>query len=260
MSTNASGAGAVKQIVHRNRKPEDDVNPLLRSSEAPLNDVDGNFVVAQMRNGSLRNLLDKPLSMGERLTRAASKYFEVDRRRYPMLVRFPAPTNQSSFRFDVSFEFELAVIDPCPIVESRTTSLMECVLTDLKRLATAITEGFDIENSKAASIALSRAFDAMQPPSFLSFRPGVVHVAPDAEASIMLRKIEEERLRIREQEARMRVEAAAAVASTVAQKAAESVEDHNVQGILRRGSGLAGERPAAPAQLTDSPTTASPQP
>lgn len=260
MSTNGNGATAIKQIVHKNRKLEDDVNPLLRSSDAPLTDVDGNFIVAQMRNGSLRNLLKAPLSMGERLTRAAVKYFEVDRRRYPFLVRFPAPTNQSSFRFEVSFEFELTVTDPCPIVESRTTSLLECVLTDLKRLATATTEGFDIENSKAASIALSRAFDAMQPPSFLSIRSGVVHIAPDTEASIMLRKIEEERLRIREQETRMRVEAAAAMATTVVQKAGESVEDHNVQGILRRGSGLADDRSVAPAQLTDSRSATPPQP
>jgi hypothetical protein len=229
------GVSPENVIVHKQRQIRDDVNPLIKSSAQSINNLYDNFMVVKLKDGQV--MLASDVSKNgffKNMFNGVVKFYEVDKRRYPFALEISSPTHQASFKYTVTMEFEINVIDPCTIVSQSITSLLESVTTDLKRMASEVTMQYSIEETKRAAELLRDRLDAFRAPPYVFFWPGVVDVAPDSAALKMLRQIEEERLRLRGEQVRANVGVAESVATSITQKAGELIEDHQVARVVNR--------------------------
>ena len=185
----------VREIHHTNRLDTDDVNPLIRQSTEPLQNLDGNYIVLQQKKGQLhRQGPGFQLPMGERMFNGIANYYEVSKKSYPFRIRYHnLPSEQTTMNFNVEVEFSLAVVDPVKIVENSITSLLDCV-RHLKREVVRIASKHNVRNTREAQLELQGQLDDFQCEPFLRWTCHLVTIAPDEQALRKLREIEEKGL------------------------------------------------------------------
>lgn len=240
METNTTHNSANNEnvISHRQRQLNEDVNPLLKSSQLIINSVDDNFVVGRQKSGQLSKMgpnrivglsfKDRTVqAMKERFLDNFVKYYEVDKKGYPFSIRLNSSTSQPTLKFTVRLDFTLQVIDPCPIVEGNVTSLLECVLQDLKKLVDMTTSRFLVQYSNDAKLTLQANLDNFTPPPYLRLIAGAVDVGPDAEALVVLRQVEEEEIRLQGVGVDTAVNTAKAIGTVLQEKVPSQIEDHH---------------------------------
>lgn len=230
--TNASTAPSVSRtITHIQRAKSADVNPLLQSSPEVLKSPDDNFIVARQSNGALHHIVPEfKLPLKERLFKPLVKYYEVDKRSYPFEVELPdVPSAQATFKFNVKLEFSLKVVDPCAIVRDNHTSLLDCIMLDLKRCVHDVTSRFLVQNTEDTRLALKTALLSFGCPAYLQMVCGVVKVMPDEEATRMVRTLEAKNLEVAIIGTQTEVESAREVGRKITGSVADNLEDHQLQ-------------------------------
>lgn len=223
-----------RTITHNARAKSSDVNPLLQSSPQPLTSPDDNFIVGRQADGRLSNIVPGfRLPIKERFLNPFQKYYEVDKRSYPFaLVLNNMPSAQATFKFNVSLEFSLKVVEPCAIVQNNCTSLLDCIMLDLRRCVHDITGKFLVQDVKAARSELQSALLSFGVPAYLKIVFGAIEVAPDEDAAKMLHELERKHMELQVIEGRAQVGVAQRVGEKIVDKAAEGIEDHQIHKLL----------------------------
>jgi len=230
-SNSANIQSASRTITHNMRDKASDVNPLLQSSSEAIVSADDNFVVGRQKTGQLHNIVPGfKLSFKDSWFNGIDKYYEVDKRTYPFVVRFEGMASaQATFKFNVSLEFTLQVVDPCVVVQEKYTSMLDCILLDLKRSVYDITSRFLVQKTDEARMALQTALLSFNCPSFLKLSWGIVDIMPDAQAAKMLRDLEQKNLEIALIGKKTEIDSAIALSSKVTEVYTANVEDHEIQ-------------------------------
>jgi hypothetical protein len=225
-----SAQPAARTIAHKQRDSSDDVNPLLQSSPYPIVSDDDNYVVGRQRGGQLHSIVPGfKLSLKDKLLNPIEKYYEVDRRSYPFVIRFDeTPSAQATFKFIVTLEFNLKVLDPCAIVSENHTSMLHCIRLDLKRCVHDVTSRFLVQNTDDARLALHAALNSFGPPAFLQMVLGVVDVMPDQRAAQMLSELHAKDLKVALIGTQTELNTATGIGDKIAASAAQAVEEHQL--------------------------------
>jgi hypothetical protein len=220
-----------RTITHNQRLKSADVNPLLQSSSQPITSAEDNFVVGRQAGAQLHNIVPGfKLPFKERFFNAIEKYYEVDKRSYPFVVAFQnMPSAQATFKFNVTVEFNLKVIDPCVIVRDNATSMLDCILLDLKRCVHDVTSRFLVQNTDETRMALQTALNSFRCPAYLQMVCGVVDIMPDEAATKMLRELEEKNLKVAIIGTRTEVVSAQNLGDKIASSVADNLEEHQLQ-------------------------------
>ena len=230
--TKASTAPSVSRTIsHVQRAKSDDVNPLLQSSSEAITSADDNYIVGRQSNGALHHIVPGfKLPLKERLLKPLGKYYEVDKRSYQFAVTLPnMPSAQATFKFNVTLEFKLKVVDPCAIVREPHTSLLECIMLDLKRCVHDVTSRFHVKEADATRTALQTALHSFSYPAFLQMVCGVVDVMPDQEAARMMRTLEAKSLEVDVIGTQTEVDSAREVGKKITSAVVDNLEDHQLQ-------------------------------
>lgn len=225
----ASQSGS-RTITHKHRSKSDDVNPLLRSATHEIVSADDNFIVGRQKKGQLHNIVPGfSLSFRDKMFNGLEKYYEVDKRNYPFSITFrEAPSAQATFKFDVTVEFSLKVIDPCVIVRENHTSLLDCILQDMKSTVHSVTSRFMVQKAAEASLLLQTAIASFDCPPYLKMTAGVVDISADAAASKMLRELEQKDLEMALISKKGEIETGIVLTDRLVQLA-QNIEDHELQ-------------------------------
>jgi hypothetical protein len=230
-SNSATTPSTSRTITHNKRDKASDVNPLLQSSSEIIVSADDNFIVGRQKGGQLHNIVPGfKLSFKDNWFNGIEKYYEVDKRSYPFVVPFDGMASaQATFKFNVSLEFTLQVVDPCAVVKENYTSLLDCILLDLKRSVYDITSRFLVQKTDEARMSLQTALMSFNCPPFLKMNCGVVDIMADAAATKMLRELEQKNLEMALIGKKTEIDSAMALSSKVTEVYTNNVEEHEIQ-------------------------------
>lgn len=233
-ATNAAPQSVARTITHNQRAKSSDVNPLLQSSPQPITSADDNFVVGRQADGKLRNIVPGfKLSFKEKFLNPVEKYYEVDRRAYSFAINLGnTPSAQATFKFNVTLEFNLKVVEPCAVVQDNCTSLLECIMLDLKRCVHSVTGKFLVQDVGKATTELQTELLSFNGPPFLQIVFGVIGVAPGEDAARMLHELERKQIELELIGSRGEVGAAQRVVDKIVDKAADGIEEHQIHKLL----------------------------
>lgn len=220
-----------RTITHTQRAKSSDVNPLLQSSSQAIVSADDNYVVGRQKMGGLHNIVPGfKLSFKDSFFNSLDKYYEVDKRSYPFVVTFNEMASaQATFKFAVSIEFTLKVVDPCVVVKENHTSLLDCILMDLKNAVYDITSLFLVKNTDEARMKLRTTLNSFNCPAFLKMNFGIVDIMPDAAATKMLRELEQKNLEVALIGKKTEIDSANAISTKVTEVVINNVEEHQIQ-------------------------------
>jgi hypothetical protein len=158
------------------------------------------------------------------------KYYEVDKRAYPFVVTFNEMASaQATFKFNVAIEFTLKVVAPCVVVKENYTSLLDCILLDLKRSVYDITSRFLVQKTDEARMSLQTALVSFNCPAFLKMNCGIVDIMPDAAAAKMLRELEQKNLEVALIGKKTDIDSANALSTKVTEAYTNNEEEHEIQ-------------------------------
>ena len=228
--TAAPKTDPVRMIVHDMRSDSDDVNPLIKESRLPLSNENGNFIVGKQKNGQLHNIVPGfSLPLKDRLLNNFDAYYEVRRKSYPFVMKFnDLPSAQVTLNFNVQIEFQLAVIDPVPIVADRTTSFLDCIRHNLKRNIDRVASRYEVRQIKEAQAELQKILDAFQCPPYLKWTCGLVKITPDDRTLKKLRELDEKQLDIAVIAANTERKVATELSGKITQSTVDNIEDHQL--------------------------------
>lgn len=223
-----------RRISHNQRARSADVNPLLLTSPQPIISDDDNYIVARQTGGQLHLMVPGfKLPFKEKFFNRIDKYYEVDKRSYPFELKFTdMPSAQATFKFAVTVEFTLKVKDPCVIVKEILTSMLDCILLDLKRCIDDVTSRFLVQKSGEVRMSLQMALTSFNCPPFLQMVCGMVTVEPDAAARKMLSEIDAKELAVDVIGTRTEVKTAEGIGDKIAGNVVENLEEHQLQGHI----------------------------
>lgn len=233
-ATTTAPQSVARTITHNQRAKSSDVNPLLQSSPQPITSADDNFIVGRQADGKLSHIVPGfKLSLKEKFLNSLEKYYEVDKRSYPfVLILGNMPSAQSTFKFTVSLEFNLKVVEPCAVVRENCTSLLDCIMLDLRRCVHGVTGKFHVRDVGQAETELQTALNSFNVPSFLQIVFGVIGVEPDEHAKHLLHELERQKMELELVGSRGEIAAAQGVIDKIVVKAADGIEDHQIQKLL----------------------------
>lgn len=233
-ATKTAQQSVARTITHNQRAKSSDVNPLLQSSPQPITSADDNFIVGRQANGKLSNVVPGfRLPFKEKFLNPLEKYYEVDKRSYPFaLILGNMPSAQATFKFNVSLEFNLKVVEPCAVVQDNCTSLLECIMLDLRRCVHSVTGKFLVQDVGQAITELQAALLSFNVPPFLQIVFGVIGVEPDEDAARMLHELERKQIELQLIGSRGERGAAQRVIDKIVDKAADGIEEHQIQKLL----------------------------
>lgn len=233
-ATKTTPQSVARTITHNQRAKSSDVNPLLQSSPQPITSADDNFIVGRQADGKLSNVVPGfKLSFKEKFLNPLGKYYEVDKRSYPFALSLGnMPSAQATFKFNVILEFNLKVVEPCAVVQDNCTSLLDCIMLDLRRCVHGVTGKFLVQDVGQASTELQAALLSFNGPPFLQIVFGVIGVAPDEDAARMLHELERKQMELELIGSRGEVGAAQRVVDKIVDKAADGIEEHQIQKLL----------------------------
>lgn len=220
-----------RTITHNKRDKSSDVNALLQSSSQLIVSADDNYIVGRQKGGQLHNIGPGfKLSFKDGWFNGIEKYYEVDKRSYPFVVTFKEMASaQATFKFNVALEFTLKVVDPCVVVKENYTSMLDCILQDLKCAVYDITSRFLVQRTDEARMALQTALVSFNCPAFLKMNCGIVDIMPDDAAAKMLRELEQKNLEVALIGKKTEIDSANAISTKVTEAVTNNVEEHEIQ-------------------------------
>jgi len=230
-SNSAASPSTSRTITHNQRNKSSDVNPLLQSSSQAIVSADDNYVVGRQKGGQLHNIVPGfKLSFKDGLFNSIDKYYEVDKRTYPFVVSFDEmPSAQATFKFNVKTELTLKVMDPCIVVKENYTSMLDCILMELKSTVYSITSRFLVQKTDEARMSLQTALISFNCPEFLKMTCGIVDIMPDLAAAKMLRELEEKNLAVALIVNQTEIDTVTALGSKATEAYTNSVEEHEIK-------------------------------
>lgn len=221
-------------ISHNQRAKSSDVNPLLQSSEQPITSAADNFIVGRQADGKLSNVIPGfKLPFKEKWFKPFKKYYEVDKSSYLFTLELlNTPSAQPTIKFNVILEFNLKVIEPCAVVQDNCTSLLDCIMLDLKRCVHDVTSKFSVQAVGQASTELQTALLSFNSPPFLRIVFGVIEVAPDRDAASKMREMEGKQMELDVIDSRGAVGVKQQYVNKIVGKAADGLEEHQIQKLV----------------------------